>query len=174
MADGRTHNAMLHNMTFLVYVTAPLWLFLGSRLGWVYVTTAAIATLAGYRLALYVSPDLDLLGLSVSEGLLLRRYGILGLLVVMWFMPYAYVMRFVGFGRKGHRNFFSHFPGVGTLIRHRWLFLPADVVLLWSGSADLQTVYLAIMVGLLLGGTIADTIHYIADFYPRRIWKHML
>lgn len=136
------------------------------------------AAAAGYLLGRYISPDLDLIGLSSDEGRMMQELKVFGLFVVMWFMPYAYIMRFVGIGRKGHRNFFSHFPFISTFIRLAWLLGPfIAAVYYWEPGlvqANIDWLY-SLSLGIFLGHSLSDLIHYLADMgyirYRRRKWK---
>lgn len=123
-----------------------------------------VMILPGYFLGRYLDPDLDLLGLSSAEGRLMRELKIIGVVITMWFLPYAYVMRFVGLGRKGHRNFFSHFPGVSTAIRLIWLLVPIYTPVIYFAGYQPGWLDANLLSGVWLGLTIADTIHYFADF----------
>ena len=114
----------------------------------------------GYLLGYYISPDLDLVGITSEESRLMRDFKIIGVGVVMWFFPYAYLMRFVGLGKKGHRNFFSH-SLVGTVIRHAWLFGIFECVYLYLEYPPSYLLYA--VSGNILGMMFADTLHYFGD-----------
>lgn len=130
----------------------PFLLTLVVVLGWV----------TGYWIGKYITPDFDLIGLSWSEGELMRDFKIFGVVIVMWFMPYAYIMRFVGLGRKGHRNFFSHFPLIGSLIRLFWLVSPAAAAWIYFDLPLYPEMGYA-LVGVYLGLSLADGLHFIGD-----------
>jgi len=122
------------------------------------------AMIMGYFLGRYISPDLDLIGITSDEGRMMRELKVLGLLISMWFMPYAYIMRFVGIGKRGHRNFFSHYPVISTFIRFLWLFAPLVVgITYWKPELFYDQYLQVVTVGLFFGLTYADTIHYLAD-----------
>lgn len=134
------------------FFNVPLEITLVVLLGWV----------TGYWIGKYITPDFDLIGLSWSEGELMRDFKIFGVIIVMWFMPYAYLMRFVGLGRKGHRNFFSHFPFVGSAIRLFWLVSPIAAAWIYFNFPIYPEMGYA-LAGILLGLSLADGIHLIGD-----------
>jgi len=106
--------------------------------------------------------------MSASEGRLMRELKIFGLFIVVVYFPYAYAMRFVGFGRKGHRNFFSHFPLVSTIIRVAWL-LAIPLLCLWYFKVPVPYERLMYpLVAAVAGLTLSDTLHFAADMMPVR------
>jgi len=115
----------------------------------------------GYFLGRWIDPDLDQVGITNAEGRMMGELKIFGAITTAWFLPYAYIMRFVAIGRKGHRNFFSHFPGVGTVIRLVWMFWAIALVFWWYRWD--YTYPLHILLGIFVGLTLADGVHYIAD-----------
>jgi len=68
-----------------------------------------IMLLLGYLLGYITDPDLDQIGISSAEGRALRKFGILGVLWIMYWLPYAYVFP--------HRGFLSHSIFISTAIR---------------------------------------------------------
>lgn len=132
--------------------------------------TLALATSDWYMLALFplgylmgrwIDPDLDLVGMSNAESRMMADFKIVGALITGWFVPYAYLMRFVGTDkRKGHRNFFSHFPGVSTIIRLAWLLWPTYLGVWYQYGV---TIPLDKTIIVFAGLTLADTLHYGAD-----------
>jgi hypothetical protein len=111
---------------------------------------------------MYIDPDLDLIGITNAESRMMKHFKLFGAMMVAYWLPYAYVMRFVGLGRKGHRNFFSHFPGISTAIRLGWiLVIPIGLTIYYNFTPP----YHAILglVGVWAGLTFADTLHYIMD-----------
>jgi uncharacterized metal-binding protein len=173
MPDGRTHH--------------EIW-----KVGWIGAAPAALAVgagaylysgyiedlfalgggmLAGYLLGKYISPDLDLIGVTTDESRLMEDFKIVGVVVVMIYFPYAYLMRFVGLGKHGHRNFFSHFPFVSTAIRLLWLLILPLVLLYWLAGYTLGFYALQTLLGVFLGLGIADSYHAVADAFTSSIHK---
>jgi hypothetical protein len=121
-----------------------------------------IGSFIGYYFGRYIDPDLDLISTSASESRLMEDFGIFGSIIVGYFVIYAYLMRFVGIGKKGHRNFYSHFPGVSTIIRLIWLLAPPTLVSWWF--MDIPTELWVLYAGLFCGLLLADCIHFILDY----------
>jgi len=131
---------------------------------------SALGVLIGGLLGRWIDPDLDLIGITNSESRMMRDLKLFGALLTAWWIPYSYLMRFVGIGKKGHRNFFSHFPGVSTLIRMLWLaaFPPFSFGAYWLMDHFTPPPWLtpygsALALGIFVGLTVTDTTHYIAD-----------
>jgi uncharacterized metal-binding protein len=129
----------------------------------------ALATglVVGYALGRYVDPDLDQIGITNAEARTMQDFKILGAVVVAIWLPYAYVMRFVGIGRRGHRNFFSHFPGVGTAIRLAYMLALPALVIWYYGLPVGGFVWIA-LAGVLIGLTWADALHWFADITEKK------
>lgn len=157
MPDGATHYRIWKDRI-------PLAVVVGTTVGILDKDPlVAVGFISGYLMGRYVDPDADLIGVTSSEGRLMRELKIFGVLLTMWLFPYAYLMRFVGLnGRKGHRNFFSHFPIVGTLIRYIWIFgLP--MFLYWWYIADFPIWFPAVVLSSFSGLCLADIFHWVAD-----------
>lgn len=126
------------------------------------------SSMFGYVMGYFITPDLDQVGMTSDEGRLMEAFGILGVLIVMIFLPYAFIMRFVGFGKKGHRNFFSHTPWISTLIRLVWLYFPFYRI--WASyfpETHITIWHSFIFFGQWWGLGFADLVHWILDFTPR-------
>ena len=116
----------------------------------------SVTFLAGYLLGAICDPDLDQIGLSGAEGRAMRKFGILGVMWVMYWFPYGYVMP--------HRSFISHFPFVSTLLRLGYLFfIPAILALYFQWTVDWKLMG-ELFMWLLCGLGIADTLHYLLDW----------
>lgn len=130
-----------------------------------------------YSLGSVIDPDLDLLGVSKSEGEILKRYGILGVFIFAYSSLYAASMHYIAmkFKVKGlfgaHRSWLTHSP-IGTLIRV--IFVNAPLAYLYQivsvsllafdirfefSHLDLLVFFAAQLVGL----GIADGIHVYLD-----------
>jgi uncharacterized metal-binding protein len=137
---------------------------------WGYPIIGALIVI-GYFLGRWIDPDLDELGLTSSEGRMMRELKVFGVLLTMLYLPYAYLMRFVGIGRRGHRNFFSHFPVIGTAIRLAWLLMIPGLIAWHYGFQPTQDLIHGLF-GVLIGLSIADWLHWAADMCGR--FKSML
>lgn len=161
MPNGETH--------YRIWKTAaPVAVFYSAAFG---LATASwefgLITFAGYLLGRYISPDLDLIGINNDESRMMEELGPVGVVGVMLFFPYAYMMRFLGIGRRGHRNFFSHFPYISTTIRILWLLLIPGL-LLWKFYPIIFLWAPTIVGGLVAGLGFADFLHWLADITERK------
>ena len=131
--------------------------------------SVTLGTMVGSFLGRWIDPDLDLIGITNAESRMMRDLKLMGAFLTAWWIPYSYLMRFIGIGKKGHRNVFSHFPGISTAIRVAWLlaFPPISGAIYWLHTvSDLSRFYPyggAFILGLTIGLTFTDTVHYIAD-----------
>jgi len=167
MPDGRTHHAIWKKAWPAAILVSAAAVTLTRD------PILAASIPIGYFLGRYLSPDLDLVGINDDEARAMRELKIFGAFFAAYFLVYAYLMRFVGIGRKGHRNFFSHFPIVSTAIRLAWvLAIPAAVI--WWYRIEPQTWWWITLVGIFSGLTLADTMHWFADVTEhklRKVWK---
>lgn len=157
MASGREH---YEYWKLLSPVTVPVaaWIWVASKDP---IIPASIV--AGYLMGAIIDPDLDLVGITNAESRAMRHLKIFGVILTMWFLPYAYFMRFIGIGKKGHRNFFSHMPGISTVIRLLWLFAPFLLFGYFKHGYIPGELEISIFIGLWIGLTFSDTVHYVAD-----------
>lgn len=164
MASGKVHYQHWKKGSIPTAATAVVTgislVYFGQDVFFVFLLT--LSWLFGYFLGKFITPDLDLIGVTWSEWAAMRELKFLGLLILVWFTPYAYGMRFVGLGKKGHRNFFSHSPIISTAIRLFWLLVPAVVAwYYWRFTIYLFMWY--IIGGLFIGLAISDIIHLFGD-----------
>jgi len=117
-----------------------------------------LLTVVGYEMGDLLSPDLDQIGVSNSEALMMRRLGPLGALWAGYFMLYAYLIRFIG----GHRSFWSHSPFIGTGIRLVYGTWFMWLGLWWYRVIPDPTLYMS-MVSIWLGLSLSDGVHWLAD-----------
>ncbi|HPH95901.1 MAG TPA: DUF2227 family putative metal-binding protein [Anaerolineaceae bacterium] len=86
----------------------------------------------GALLGIFLTPDLDLVGGSISQRQVKRQAGnIIGTLWCALWYPYARLL--------GHRSWLSHTPFIGTLFRVVYMFLVPMAIwsLLWyTGVVD--------------------------------------
>jgi uncharacterized metal-binding protein len=160
MPSGKTHYSNYKKAAVLV---PPLALLALASTGDAW---TALGVPVGYFLGRWIDPDLDQVSITDCEGRMMRDLKLAGAIFVAWWLPYAYLMRFVGIGRKGHRNFFSHFPGVGTALRLLWLFA-APIAAIWWYDWSLTWEQWGVLFGVWIGLTFSDTIHYLADILFR-------
>ena len=109
-----------------------------------------------------ITPDLDQVQIGSQESKMMNKFGIFGVLFTMWFLPYSYFMRFIGFKRKGHRSAFSHFPGFSTAFRMMWILLiPIGLMIYYNCPLTDWMAYGIIFSWI--GLTESDIVHYILD-----------
>lgn len=101
-----------------------------------------------------LSADLDQVGLTNTEGNWMRKFGIFGVLFVMFWMPYAFIFP--------HRSFLSHFPIVSDLVRIAYLLL-IPAILWWYYQMPISNTMLLGLGGVVAGLSLSTTIHYILD-----------
>lgn len=122
----------------------------------------------------YISPDLDLLSLSDSDGRFLRLrkvnivLGLFGLFWVILWLIYAWLI-------NKHRSFFSHGLIVGTVLRMAWLSIPFLFIINWIATLNGWTIdeywyqfyceyYLIdLLLGMFFGLLLSDCIHILLD-----------
>ena len=109
MASGKIHDRS-------ILLTTPLALYAQHSLS-LHPAFAALYLFSG----LYLSPDID------TKSVVLKRWGFLKFI---WF-PYQRL--FPHRGSFFNRNFFTHFPVVGTFLRIGYIILPLCIALLSSG-----------------------------------------
>lgn len=115
---------------------------------------AAAGIIAGYTLGRWIDPDLDQFGITSAEWRAVRELRFLGVLIAMYFMPYAYLVP--------HRSFISHAPVIGTAIRLVYMAAPwiALAILLQWIPPDW---FISGTVGLFAGLALSDGFHWAAD-----------
>lgn len=147
MSDGKTHIIWWKRMfPFSIIISLILMLFS---------PIFAIMFLIGYAIGEpFLSADLDQIGLTSTEGRWMRKFGCLGVLFVMYFLPYAYIFP--------HRSFLSHFPIVSDLVRIAYILLiPAILWFYFQMPVD-NTVLLG-LAGAVSGLSLSTLVHYILD-----------
>jgi hypothetical protein len=123
----------------------------------------------------YIDPDADLLGMTESEGRLMREWkfthnkviqevgGCIGFVVVWWMLPYAYIMKFFG----GHRGL-SHTHVLGTLTRVLWILWPVAFVWWWYYMPWAEFI-IPFVCGITGGLIVTDSMHiYLDNRTPKR------
>ena len=148
MASGRVHAvASLGLAVPTGLLAANQW---GAQVG--------LATALGCAAGVFLSPDLDLSGRTVSETLLYRLHPIIGFpFQILWF-PYALMFK--------HRGV-SHWPVIGTATRLAYLALPAAVVWFVMGRPVVPSFWeWPETWGWVAGVVISDVVHWLMDKCP--------
>jgi hypothetical protein len=118
-------------------------------------TVVSLGVLLGYGMGRYIDPDLDQMGTTGAEGRLVNEIPILGVFLYGHWATYGAIFR------KHHRSFWTHYPGVSTLIRLIYQFYPLFLILWlkdWNYAFIWQTFW-----GMLLGLSLADYLHFRED-----------
>jgi uncharacterized metal-binding protein len=150
MASGKTHDRS-------IVITSPVFFALLQHYTKLPLQDLAIA--GGLYLfgGLYLSPDIDMKHSNVSQ-----RYGLLKL----YWKPYQKL--FPHRGRFINRNFFTHAPIIGTLIRLTYFLVPGAIALALSGNQSTDYHYYLLML-LILAVECASLVHLLLDFiYTKR------
>lgn len=125
MADGETHYKYL-KMGWWIVIPVGIIIFIsywliGVRNAYLY----PIFIYCNYLACAFFDPDNDLLGLTSSEGRILRvtkkfYIGFIGAIIVSYGFLYAYIIGNFG----GHRSILSHGVAIGTIGRMIFYNLP--------------------------------------------------
>jgi uncharacterized metal-binding protein len=150
MATGKAHAAASITLVPVVGIAAAC---LVPKLG-----TAALLLPAGCLSGLLLTPDLDQEGIGHVEWKLAKATLGLGWLWVMYWWPYAVVMK--------HRSTWSHLPIVSTLIRVGYLLLPPLVGLALLGKPMWDAVHIGALWWWFCGLVVSDTVHWVMDGFP--------
>lgn len=111
----------------------------------------------GYSMARYVEPDLDLFGITSSEGRMIHDFKILGAFMVAYWVPYGYMFR------AHHRSFLTHFPLVSTSIR--MLYMAPPIFWFLSKFGIWEWWMVPFTFGVWVGLSINDALHWSADTF---------
>ena len=160
MASGRQHLDATHTLAWVALLVTPAasaWLA-GAPVTEYDVLLGAAAFLA-CKFSVKNGPDLDLVGVTISEKEAVRVWGrVLGTLWFMVWLPYARLIP--------HRHWMSHAPVIGTLGRLLWLlWLPAFVLAAYDhGPALLAWVQTGAAATVVVWLVISDGLHWIMDW----------
>jgi len=121
----------------------------------------AIAAAAGCWLGIYLSPDLDICGMTRSENQVARHFGrVVGWLFWAFWYPYGRLIR--------HRSFWSHAPIIGTAGRLVYMLWPCIVATAWLGDFSAfwyEVGESAVFWWVVRGLAVSDILHFIADYW---------
>jgi hypothetical protein len=133
-----------------------------------------------YLSGMIIGPDSDQIGITTSDGIILRKFGFLGVLIFTYWTLYAGLIRYfdkvfhMGGKFGGHQSKLSHSLVPGTLIRMVfidfpfaatfWLFNKFAMRTISVSSADILVFLLAQFVAL----AISDGIHIWLD---KKLWR---
>jgi len=145
MSGGKEHLQACERVFPVALALSFLMLFLN----WL----VALFIPIGYMLEFFIDPDLDELGITSAEGRMIHTVVLIPL--VAWTTLYAKII-----GK--HRSFWSHTPVIGTLIRLCWMLFPF-VALLWYWHILPNSYTPQIFLGIWLGLSMADTVHWLKD-----------
>lgn len=147
MPNGKTH-IIWWKRVFPFSIIVSLILMLFSPI-------FAIMFLIGYAVGEPLfSADLDQIGLTSTDGRWMRNFGCLGVLFVMYFVPYAYMLP--------HRSFLSHFPVVSDLVRLAYILIIPSILWLYF-QLPINNMVLLGLAGMLSGLSLSTLVHYLLD-----------
>ena len=148
MASGKVHNA----------VSAILALPLGVALAATRSPVEGIGAALGCLSGMLLTPDLDLVGISVSEWGMVKKLGPLGFL---WMALWYFYARAIP-----HRSPLSHWPILGTVLRLVYCMILLMIIWLILGRPVLPQMPMwgwAFLRSWLLGLAISDLGHWALD-----------
>jgi len=146
MPDGITHdNLWTAGRVFIALPVATVSLISINPL-------FSAGTVVGYWLGKYITPDMDLVGVTHNEGMMMRNLGIVGGLLVSYWTFYGFLFRGL------HRHWLTHGLFISTFIRFGYMFW----WMWWFGF--FHNIWLSqLMLGVYYGMSSADAIHIVAD-----------
>jgi uncharacterized metal-binding protein len=149
MASGKTHDQSIVVTAFII----P-FIMLHYRLGTV--LEILIFTITYLFSGFYLSPDID------TKSVVFQRYG---LLKFFW-KPYQRL--FPHRGSFFHRNFYTHFPIIATVIRLSYFLAVPLIILNMNGFDNWETLYKPVLT-LYFATEISSFVHLIFDIiYTKR------
>lgn len=159
MAEGKVHQKWHSRFMIPVLLISILlgWIVFAFTKNYLWGSIASLFVNFGFLFGKICENDLDLVSISGSEGMAMRKFGILGMIWVMFWFPYGFVMS----NTLGHRNLFSHFPGISTVIR--MIYLLWFPVILYCQYFVVDIYLILPLLSSFIGLTISDTIHYFLD-----------
>lgn len=145
MPNGRVHTSV--TVLTSMYVGA----FLVDRIAMGILQPNSLFAVAGCLSGVFLSPDLDLDGGYIGDGIIKRRLGcVLGTLWFYYWRPYSLLIP--------HRSWISHAPLVSTAIRLVYMFWWSPVLLAYSTDAYIWMLWFA------AGLALVDFHHWFLDF----------
>lgn len=134
MPNGKTHQLAHTRYRKAFYVvsaiTCVIVVLVTKSPIWVGIVLWA-GSLFGWQQGKYIEPDLDQLGMTISEGTAIRNFGIGGWIFTGWWTAYAVAMNIIAYvtgtqngGLGAHRTFWTHSYVFSTAIRFVWLYAP--------------------------------------------------
>jgi len=162
MPNGRVHARISKRFRFLSILASA-----GTYYAWED-WILSISVLPGYLLGAMVDPDMDLPKKNTYAKQLWRRTIIFAWMVPWWNLYGILAQRFLG----GHRSFWTHMPGISTIMRLAWMCFPFGLIGRIISPGTMAQVLVSpmahrIMLGVFIGLTLSDTIHAISDL----IWR---
>lgn len=146
MSSGKVHYSV---SSVTVAVLAPLSVYGAAQTSGPTAHVAVAGFVCGLLVGLFCTPDSDLRH-SYPKRRMRQKLPLIGYLAYLWFLPFA----------LGKHRGLSH-TYLGTIMRWAWAWwIPAIGVLLMGLNIEAVALFL---LGALLGQSIQDTTHLIAD-----------
>ncbi|BAY20777.1 hypothetical protein NIES2100_05210 [Calothrix sp. NIES-2100] len=149
MASGKTHDKS-------IFLSLPGFWAIGSYYSLDMIT---LATFSGFYLfsGLYLSPDLDMKKSRPSQKWSILKF---------YWIPYRALFKHKG--NFFNRNFYTHFPIIGSLIRFCYLLFIPGLLLVYNDFQNLETVLKYSMI-LYVAMELSALVHLIFDIiYTKR------
>jgi len=139
------------------YVQVPLSLILAA-MDWQF----GLGNLVGYSCGRWIDPDWDIFGSNNAEGRMVNEIPVLGHFLYGVSSTYGSIFR------RKHRSFWTHFPGVSTIIRVMFVgavpFMAGD----YFGINFIGNGWHKFWIGFWVGLSQADMIHWWLDLQSER------
>ena len=150
---------MIHYKYFMkgYYVEIPETILLAT-LNWQF----ALGNIAGYSFGRWVDSDWDIFGSNNAEGRIVNELPVIGHFLYGVSSIYGSIFR------KHHRSFWTHFPGVSTLIRLVFIFFIPFLLFDYYGINLIGNGWHTFYLGFWFGLSQADGIHYWLDLFYKK------
>jgi len=123
----------------------------------------ALGNIVGYTFHRWCDNDLDIMGVNAAEGRQVNELWIVGIYLFGMSSMYGAIFR------KWHRSFWTHFPGVSTIIRMFFMFIFPFLIMDGYGINFIGNGWHMFWIGFWTGLSQADAIHYLLDVKSK--WK---
>ena len=117
----------------------------------------SLGNLVGYTCGRWIDPDWDIFGSNNAEGRMVNEIPVLGHFLYGVSSTYGSIFR------RKHRSFWTHFPGISTLIRLVFVGTVPFILGDYFGINFIGNGWHKFWIGFWVGLSQADGIHYWLD-----------